>query len=416
MDIRVRRISLVIFILAFAAGVSYFVFRDTGTVVVAVSEDHGRADVAQSIGLALGWSSDERSELEEALRSIQWDALNIELADFMTERFSWESDEREAFLTRADEILRSEADILSRAYVPTEYRLKKSDSPAFIAEAIVSEIKKVNDSKEKLNEFFVERTVPDELELVDEFVKKSKGLSVSRTGSGNFSFARALLPDLTVLPPQDIALRYRDGRTLLVFGTTYYNIGDGPLELVGDPEDGNSEGDYEAVVFQRIHGESGAFLDEEIGLFDWHAEHSHYHFNNFIDYSLEFVSSGEIKVVRKNKSTYCVRDITAIDYKGTGEYVPEKYRSCGRDVQGVSVGWGDTYFHTFYGQNFDVTDLSDGIYRLSFSIDPAGMFEELSTDNNVSEALIDIDRKDGTVTVVEYGPKNIPEFKHIYPE
>ena len=385
-----------------------------GSVVVDIPEGYERSDIARSIAASLDWPEEKRNELEMALRSVQWDALNEELADFMADEFSWSQDDREVFLTRADDLFWDEDDILSGAYVPKEYRIDKGDPPAVIAEKLVAEIMRSGGDGANLDVFFKERVSSDKLIAADEAVRSAKKMSVPLPGSGPISGARELLPDLLVLPPQDISIRFKDGRTLLVFGTTYYNIGDGPLEIVGDGEDGDIEGDYEGSVFQRIHQEEGYFYDEEIGVFLWHADHSHYHYSDFIDYALGSVdaATGENEAVRFQKSTYCVRDISRV---GSSE-TPARYRSCGREIQGVSVGWGDTYFHTYGAQNFDITDLPSGIYALSFTVNPVGRIKELSRDNNTSSALIDIDKENGSAAVVEYSPKGAPIPEHVYPE
>jgi hypothetical protein len=76
------------------------------------------------------------------------------------------------------------------------------------------------------------------------------------------------------------------------------------------------------------------------------------------------------------------------------------YNTCGQHVQGMSVGWGDTYGSHLPGQEIDFTGNADGIYQLKIEIDPKKVIIESDENDNVSCVLLDI-KKPSTVTVLD---------------
>ena len=223
-----------------------------------------------------------------------------------------------------------------------------------------------------------------------------------------------LLPDLVPLPPQDLEIVMDGGRTLLVFSTTYYNIGEGTLELIADPETAT---DTERTVFQRIYKTDGTYTDRDSGMFLWHQPHLHYHFSDFVDYALEPVNSGESKVSGiREKSTFCIRDVSRVEIEGSFTEEPAKYVVCGKERQGVSVGWGDTYFSDYPDQNMDITNIPSGTYTLSFDVNPLDRFDEITKENNISSVTFNLNKELGNVDIISTYPENPPEFEHIHIE
>ena len=78
-----------------------------------------------------------------------------------------------------------------------------------------------------------------------------------------------------------------------------------------------------------------------------------------------------------------------------------QYTICGKERQGVSVGWGDTYFHTYPDQNINVTNFEKGLYRLTFTVNPMNVFKELRSDNNIASVIIYLDPQKRTVELID---------------
>jgi hypothetical protein len=191
-------------------------------------------------------------------------------------------------------------------------------------------------------------------------------------------------------------------RTILTFSTSYWNNGDGPLELIADPKTTGVSGDIDRNVYQRVYRSDGSVRDHVAGHFLWHNEHLHYHFADFVDYILESADGNDVSSEIKTKATFCVRDVehTSAMLGGLSEDTPT-YAVCGKEKQGISVGWSDTYFYTYAGQDMDISNLPSGRYRLYFHVDPFGRFDELDVSNNVSSAVFDLDVESLSATVVE---------------
>lgn len=100
-----------------------------------------------------------------------------------------------------------------------------------------------------------------------------------------------------------------------------------------------------------------------------------------------------------SKTTFCVMDTTKIAGL-PGAPTQAFYSSCGRDLQGMSVGWGDTYGAHLAGQELDFSGNADGIYQLKIEIDPKKLLIESNKNDNTSCVLLSI-RKPSTVTVLD---------------
>ena len=228
-----------------------------------------------------------------------------------------------------------------------------------------------------------------------------------------------LLPDLVPLPPRDLTVtRREDGATLLLFSATYFNQGEGPLELVADPATRGIREDIERNVFQQVYRREGEPREKLVGTFLWHQEHLHYHFSDFIIYDLEPVDAPahpDLEGARV-KSTFCLRDISQVDLPLANRAPEAAYLICYKEVQGVSVGWGDTYFHNYPDQNLNISNLVSGTYRLTFVANPERMLDESNLENNISSTLFHLDMKKGEVQVLSETPSDAPEVEHVYPE
>jgi hypothetical protein len=229
-----------------------------------------------------------------------------------------------------------------------------------------------------------------------------------------------LLPDLVPLPAKDVRVERRGSDVLLSFSTTYFNQGRGPLELIADPETKGIKADIERDVLQRIYKKDGGYRDNVAGRFLWHQEHLHYHFADFVLYDLEVVdveNPPDLSGVRA-KSTFCIRDISLVDesYRIENRREDAKYKICGKEIQGISVGWGDTYFYSYVDQNLNITDLPSGIYSLTFITNPERRFEESNYDNNRSSIVMDLDMANYMVKVLKEEPENLPDVEHVYVE
>lgn len=209
----------------------------------------------------------------------------------------------------------------------------------------------------------------------------------------------------TALPPNLIPRTAFDttlstdagGRSSLRFSTTSWNSGTGPLELAaGEVETGSGK----LRVYQVVYQSSGAPTLHFAGAFEYHPAHEHMHFNDFALYTLQPVNAPGGSSRTGAKTTFCVLDTTAINLGLPGAPSQRFYSQCGRDLQGISVGWGDTYGAHLAGQEIDFSGNADGIYQLKIEVDPKKVLVETNESDNVSCVLLSI-KKPSTVTVLD---------------
>ena len=220
-------------------------------------------------------------------------------------------------------------------------------------------------------------------------------------GIGGAALAQTAIdmpPNLIPLPASNLSLvAETSGASTLRFNTTSWNQGRGPLELVGGAVE---TGSGKRQVFQNLFLSDGTSILHYAGSFEYHPAHDHMHFNDYAIYSLQPVNAPGGSLRTGVKTTFCIMDNTQVNTSLPGAPGLAYYTSCGRDLQGMSVGWGDTYGAHLAGQSVDFTGNPDGIYALRIEVDPKKLLIETNENDNISCVLLSI-RKPSTVTVLD---------------
>lgn len=206
-----------------------------------------------------------------------------------------------------------------------------------------------------------------------------------------------MLPNLKPLPAWNFSLVNSAGTQTLRFATTSWNKGAGTLQLEAGSVD---TGSGKQQVYQRIFNSDASSSLKFAGWFTWHNGHNHFHFDDYALYTLQPVNAPGGSARTGSKTTFCVMDTTKVDATLPGAPGSAVYSSCGNLIQGMSIGWGDTYGAHLVGQELDFTGNPDGIYQLAITVDPKGVIVESDENDNVSCALISI-KKPSTVTVLD---------------
>ena len=210
----------------------------------------------------------------------------------------------------------------------------------------------------------------------------------------------ALTPNIKPFPASNLSLvTSATGTNTLRFSTTSWNNGAGPLRLEAGAVD---TGSGRQQVYQRVFNDDGSSTLFLAGWFEWHPTHNHFHFDNYALYSLQPVNAPGGSLRTGQKTTFCVMDTSLIDPTLPGAPSQAVYSTCGRQVQGMSVGWGDTYVSSLPGQEIDFTNNADGIYQLKIGIDPGRHIVEANENDNEACVLLEI-RKPSTVQVLDAG-------------
>lgn len=205
------------------------------------------------------------------------------------------------------------------------------------------------------------------------------------------------LPNVVALPAKDISLVANPAVTngwLIRFSTTTWNAGSGPLELVAGEVESDSQ---RRRVYQRIYRTDGTWLDRFAGSFVYHPAHNHFHFERYAWYILQPLNAPGASQRQGSKTTFCIMDTNRIDSQRPGSPGSAYYASCGNAVQGMSIGWGDTYGSHLAGQSVDFTGEPDGLYQLKISADPKAVLRETTRSDNISCVLLSVRKPNLTV-------------------
>ena len=185
------------------------------------------------------------------------------------------------------------------------------------------------------------------------------------------------LPNIQALPAFEVSaglnLVYRNPE--IRFSVTTVNVGEGPLEFIG-----GETGRGKQNIYQRIYLSDDTSYDRRVGAYVRHPEHMHIHVENYANYVLQAASATGNSRRTGQKTSFCIMDTDKYGTLGSNQ---PHYTTCENTVQGMSVGWGDTYHSHLAGQEIDLTGLPDGDYTLTVQADPLGRFTEMTTaDNN----------------------------------
>lgn len=248
------------------------------------------------------------------------------------------------------------------------------------------------------------RTLQDSAGITQRLMALTAAVAVALTmltlGIQEASEARPTFryPNLKTLKPSELRLGTAtiNGTThqVLRFSNTVWNAGEGRLELRGKTFT-TSTGEQKTRVLQRIYSGSGSYTHKTVGVFEYHPSHNHFHFGDFARYELwtkaeydRWIQSGGRRGQaqrRGSKTTFCIMDTRKVQYL-PGSPASPLYSQCGRTLQGLSVGWGDTYGYYLPDQWIDLgtTRLANGRYVLRSVADPKNRLYESRNKNNTS--------------------------------
>ena len=205
-----------------------------------------------------------------------------------------------------------------------------------------------------------------------------------------------LKPDLVVQRPTELYLSDGGKQTRLRVSNTVANKGTGPLEMTGNGTPCEHPGPTAGrTTVQRLYedsahpgspgyfvrGQDQAFSPLNAGCSRYHPAHDHWHFDNFARYTLFDDRTGDV-VGGSRKVSFCVIDTgqpyPALPGSPDASYYPQdpehpEFPTCSEtSVDGLSIGWEDTYGASLPGQGILVTELGRGLYCLLLETDPPG--------------------------------------------
>jgi hypothetical protein len=199
---------------------------------------------------------------------------------------------------------------------------------------------------------------------------------------------RDLLPDLVQGLPTPIETVIDDStdtaQTRLVFGSTIANAGAGPLILTARRKPGASTMEAHQVI-RRSDGSSYA-RRQVAGTLKYvqASDHQHWHLLGIDRYEL-WTGDASRRLRRDRKQGFCLGDRYELF---PGRRLPRQPSrpsypgACGKDrpdlthvVEGITIGWGDSYKANIEGQYIDITGIAPGRYLLVHRIRLGGLLE-----------------------------------------
>jgi hypothetical protein len=162
------------------------------------------------------------------------------------------------------------------------------------------------------------------------------------------------------------------------------------MEVIGH-HDVETDTTYAAQYVKQAGG-PGIFRD--IGTFVLHPTHDHWHVEGWAQYQLWSVTElGERNelLATTDKHSFCIWDENSydLDFKNASQS-RQYFYTCNRQVQGMSVGWSDTYRARVDGQEMDLGQLPDGRYIFRSMINPDEKIMEITYDNNDNQVYLTI--------------------------
>ncbi len=218
------------------------------------------------------------------------------------------------------------------------------------------------------------------------------------------------LPQLVMLPPDEVDITYLGKTKIVEFSTTVENLGKGPLMMRGQWNPQTNAQDAYQEIYKKKYDAQGKFekfefvREEKIGefIFDSDEGHQHFHFENWASYLLLDEHFRPAKGAKDQiKVSFAIEDVEEVDPKLEGASLGGMFGSGSSQLQGISVGWADTYGAGLEGQSVDITHTPDGIYYLVLQGSKLVDEEDSSGKNWDNDAADRIEIRGDNVTILE---------------
>ena len=205
-----------------------------------------------------------------------------------------------------------------------------------------------------------------------------------------------LRPDVVPVASTQVQIRIVHGSKRLYLSFETEDAGPGPLEMQPVQEDCDGDGSTtdDRTAMQNIYGDTDGSGDYTpgtdavlrtvvAGCFVYHEAHGHWHFENYARY--ELVTLGGDRLRSHSKVGFCMLDTSSVDPGLPGHPNSPVYNGCpDLGLQGISIGWADTYSVNTPGQFINVDGVATGTYCLLGIADPSDkIVESDETDNTI---------------------------------
>lgn len=213
----------------------------------------------------------------------------------------------------------------------------------------------------------------------------------------------------------------------LRFTSAIDNVGAAPLTLQipwaaassGQPTAAALPGECEAD--QVILRSDGSTTRRDAGPCEFHAEHGHFHYTDFVEFGLHDVNADGTtgaQIASSLKESFCLADDGYFGFGTPGPNGPRNYvgqPDCNVPstpsaqspdawiTMGVSPGWGDIYTWDTPDQYIDISNTPPGVYDIVSRANPAGLLALAGAPSPCAATRIQL-----TATAVTVIDPNVP--------
>ena len=209
---------------------------------------------------------------------------------------------------------------------------------------------------------------------------------------GQAELVRAGAGEVRLLPEDgtDQALTNEQPMLLLRFASSIDNIGNGPLDVAGDPRlaDPSDDTSHDAWQRTRTTDDGWVSLTRPPIRYETADGHDHFHIMGMAEYSL-WDEAGQTRVLTSPKAGFCLVDSYPLNGRTPPSAESQYHGTCGRNSpgatelrMGISAGMQDLYRRDMAFQWVDVSDVAPGRYRLAGQTDPDDAIWESDETNN----------------------------------
>lgn len=180
----------------------------------------------------------------------------------------------------------------------------------------------------------------------------------------------------------------------LAFNTLSQNLGSVPIQVTIDQVQSPQTSTVSQCVSWRSAEAHVCRETEQVGGYQWHDAHTHFHYTDFATYELrrlapdgrpDYSASGLLQL--SGKVSFCFLDSDAV----RDDAPPPFYTTatCNAPVvMGISPGWADIYDAGLEGQSLPIEGLPNGDYALITHLNYEQTLHETGYDDNYVEVIV----------------------------
>jgi hypothetical protein len=179
----------------------------------------------------------------------------------------------------------------------------------------------------------------------------------------------------------------------LIFSNCVANVGKGLLLLdITRSKTNRNRASVKQVIEDDATADRSQWARVPAGraVFDSNPDHNHWHYADFLRYSLWRVGERSKRAIRRSKKqSFCLEDVAKLRKTARRrEFTECPDVTAGSGSMGITPGWGDVYWSGVQEQFLEVKRLKPGDYWLEMEIDPFRRLKVKSLKGHKTRVLV----------------------------